>query len=244
MPIPKKNFQAKPRTDLRARKSSTGDKSFEDKIKRAQKVFALLKKKYPRAEIALKFSNNWELLVAVILSAQCTDKKVNEVTEKLFKKYPKLDDYLKANPKEFEKDIRPTGFYHAKAKSILTTAKIIKEKFGGNIPRTMEEMLTLRGVARKTANVVLGNAYKVVEGVAVDTHVRRLSQLLGFSTSDQPEKIEKDLMSLFPKRRWFDLTYLLIDHGRAVCTAKDPRCNLCPLNKICPSAFQFPRFRK
>ena len=108
----------------------------------------------------------------------------------------------------------------------------------------MEEMLTLRGVARKTANVVLGNAYKVVEGVAVDTHVRRLSQLLGFSTSDKPEKIEKDLMNLFPKKRWFDLTYLLIDHGRAVCTAKDPRCDLCPLSKTCPSAFQFPRFKK
>ena len=229
MPIPKKIF---------------ADKSFGEKKQRAQKLFALLKKKYPRAKIALKFSNNWELLVAVILSAQCTDKKVNEVTEKLFKKYPRLEDYLKADSEEFEKDIKPTGFYRVKAKSILTTAKIIKEKFGGKIPRTMEEMLTLRGVARKTANVVLGNAYKVVDGVAVDTHVRRLSQLLGFSTSDKPEKIEKDLMNLFPKKRWFDLTYLLIDHGRAVCTAKDPRCDLCPLSKTCPSAFQFPRFKK
>ncbi|MDP3710829.1 MAG: endonuclease III [bacterium] len=229
MPIPKKVFQ---------------DKNFVEKQERAQNIFALLKKKYPHAKIALKFSNNWELLVAVILSAQCTDKKVNEVTEKLFKKYPKLDDYLKADTKEFEKDIKSTGFYRAKTKSILTTAKIIKEKFGGKIPRAMKEMLVLRGVARKTANVVLGNAYGIVEGVAVDTHVRRLSQLLGFSASDQPEKIEKDLMDLFPKKQWFDLTYLLIDHGRAVCTAKDPRCDLCPLSKICPSAFQFPRFQK
>lgn len=232
--IPKKTFQ---------------DKNFGQKKKRAGKVFLLLKKKYPHAKIALKFSNNWELLVAVILSAQCTDKKVNEVTEKLFKKHKTLEDYVKVSAsrrtiKEFEKDIKSTGFYRAKAKSILTTAKIIKEKFGGKIPRTMKEMLTLRGVARKTANVVLGNAHRVVEGVAVDTHVRRLSQLLGFSTSDKPEQIEKDLMNIFPKEKWFPLTYLLIDHGRVVCTAKDPRCDFCPLNKVCPSAFQFKRFQK
>lgn len=210
--------------------------------KRASEILKILKKKYPDAKIALNFSNNWELLVAVILSAQCTDKKVNEVTARLFKKYRTLEDYIKTNPQEFEKMIRPTGFYRVKAKNILASAKIIKEKFGGKLPKTMEEMLTLKGVARKTANVVLGNAYGVIEGIAVDTHVRRLSQRLGLSASDNPEKIEQDLMSLIHKKEWFKTTYLFIDHGRAICTAKNPRCDLCPLNKICPSAFKFPRF--
>lgn len=222
----------------------------EERKKRIGEIIRRLKKKFPDAKIVLKFSNNWELLVAVILSAQCTDKKVNEVTEKLFKKYGILDDYVSANSREFEQMIRPTGFYRAKAKNIRATAKIVKEKFGGKVPRTMEEMLTLKGVARKTANVVLGNAYGVVEGIAVDTHVRRLSQRLGLSKHDlsaqagDPVKIERDLMPLVPKKDWFKLTYLLIDHGRAICTAKDPRCDLCPLSSICPSAFQFPRFKK
>lgn len=217
---------------------------FEQRKKRSAEIIKLLKKKYPHAKIVLNFSNNWELLVAVILSAQCTDKKVNEVTEKLFKKYRTSDDYVKANPKEFEKMIHSTGFYRAKTKNILASAKIIKDRFGGKIPRTMKELLTLPGVARKTANVVLGNAYGVVEGIAVDTHVRRLAQRLGLSQNDNPEKIEQDLMRLVPKKDWFKLTYLLIDHGRAVCTAKDPRCDLCPLNNHCPSAFKFPRFKK
>lgn len=220
------------------------NKKIADKKHQAATIIARLKKVYPNAKIALKFSNDWELLVAVILSAQCTDKKVNEVTAKLFKKYRKLDDYVKANPKEFEQDVKSTGFYRAKTKSILTTAKLIKESFGGNVPETMAEMLTLRGVARKTANVVLGNAHGVVEGIAVDTHVRRLSQRLGLSESDIPEKIEKDLMALIHKKDWFQATYLLIEHGRAICAAKDPRCDLCPLKDICPSAFQFPRFKK
>lgn len=212
--------------------------------KRVSQILVRLKKKYPNAKIALKFSSHWELLVAVILSAQCTDKKVNEITPILFKKYPKLGDYLKASRKEFEKIVRPTGFYRAKTQSILTSAKIVQEKFGGKIPRTMKDMLTLRGVARKTANVVLGNAYRVVEGIAVDTHVRRLAQRLGLSRSNNPEIIERDLMSLIPQKEWFKTTYLLIEHGRAICTAKDPRCDLCPLKNICPSAFQFPRFQK
>lgn len=229
MKIPKKIFQ---------------DKNNEAKKKRALVILNLLKKKYPKAKIALKYSNSWELLVSVILSAQCTDKKVNEVTPALFKKYKKLDDYVRAVPAEFEAMIRSTGFYHAKAQSILTSAKIIKEKFGGRVPQTMAEMLTLRGVARKSANVVLGNAYNVVEGIAVDTHVMRLSQLLGLTDFADPVKIEKDLMTLFEKNEWFPLTYRLIDHGRSICTAKDPRCDLCPLQKVCPSAYQFPRFQK
>ncbi len=221
-----------------------GMESSGEKQKRAVKIFSLLGAAYPKAHIALTFSNNWELLVAVILSAQCTDKKVNEVTAALFKKYRTLDDYLRAKPAAFERMIRPTGFYRAKTKNILTTAKIIKEKFNGRVPKTMAEMLMLRGVARKTANVVLANAYSVVEGIAVDTHVMRLSQRLGLSKNADPVKIEQDLMRLFPKKNWFPLTYRLIDHGRAVCTAKDPRCDRCPLAKYCPSAFAFPRFQK
>ena len=211
---------------------------------RAGKIISRLKKKYPDAKIVLRYKNTWELLVAVILYAQCTDKKVNEVTAELFKKYKTLDDYVHADPREFERMIHSTGFFRAKAKNILASAKMVKEKSAGKVPRTMEEILTLRGVARKSANVILGNAYGVVEGIAVDTHVRRLSQRLGLTTHHDPEKIEKDLMSLIPKKYWFPTTYLLIDHGRAVCTAKDPRCDLCPLSKICPSAFQFPRFKK
>ena len=214
------------------------------KKERAQKIITRFKKNYPHAKIALTFSNSWELLVAVILSAQCTDKKVNEITPVLFKKYKTLNDYVRADKKEFEAIIRPSGFYHAKAKNILASAKLIKEKFRGRVPQTMEEILTLKGVARKTANVVLGNAYDVVDGIAVDTHVIRLSQRLGLSSRTQPEKIEKDLMELIPKKYWFAMTYFFIEHGRAICTAKDPRCDLCPLKKICPSAFQFPRFQK
>src|SRR3990167_7854243 len=184
---------------------------------RIRKISQLLAKAYPGAKIALRYKTNWELLVAVILSAQCTDKKVNEVTARLFKKYRTLEDYVRAKPKEFERDIHATGFFRAKTKAILTTAKILKEKFNGRIPKTMQEMLTLRGVARKTANVVLGNLYGVTEGIAVDTHVRRLSQRFGFSAHDDPVKIERDLMALFPREKWFTLTYTLIDHGRAIC---------------------------
>lgn len=212
--------------------------------KSTEEIIRRLKKRFPNAKIVLNFSDNWELLVAVILSAQCTDKKVNEVTEKLFKKYRTLANYVKANPREFERMIKPTGFYRAKAKNILASAKMIKEKFDGKIPQTMAGMLELPGVARKTANVVLGNAYGVFEGIAVDTHVRRVSQRLGLSGHNDPDKIEQDLTILVPKKNWFKFTYLLIDHGRAICSAKDPRCDLCPLSDICPSAFQFPRFKK
>ncbi|MBI3631192.1 MAG: endonuclease III [Candidatus Sungbacteria bacterium] len=210
----------------------------------ARNIVSRLKRTYPRAKIALTYSNPWELLVAVILSAQCTDKKVNEVTPALFKKYKTLEDYVGADPQEFEVLVRPTGFYRAKTKNILASARIVEEKFGGQVPRAMQDILTLRGIARKSANVILGNAYGVVDGIAVDTHVRRLAQRLGLSHEHDPVKIEKDLMALVPKKDWLNATYLLIDHGRAVCTARDPRCDRCPLNDICPSAFQFPRFKK
>src|SRR3990167_3917883 len=171
-------------------------KVFFQKQKRAQNILRALDKTYPNAKIALNYGNNFQLLVAVILSAQCTDKKVNEVTKLIFRKYKTAEDFAALPLKKFEKMIRSTGFYRAKAKNILETAKIIRDKFGGKLPRTMPEMLTLKGVARKTANVVLGNAYGVVGGIAVDTHVRRLSQRLGLTFNTDPDKIEQDLMQI------------------------------------------------
>ncbi|OGG02613.1 endonuclease III [Candidatus Gottesmanbacteria bacterium RBG_16_37_8] len=208
-----------------------------------QKILALLKEHYPNAKIILNYSNNWELLVAVVLSAQCTDIRVNLVTQQLFRKYKTLNDYINANMQEFENDIRSTGFFRHKAKSILASAKIILDKYKGEIPKTMIEILTLPGIARKSANVILGNAYGVVEGIAVDTHVIRLSQRIGFSKNKDPLKIEKDLMKLFDKGDWFKLAFLLIDHGRSICQAKKPKCQECFLNNICPSAFAFPNFK-
>lgn len=182
--------------------------------------------------MVLKFDSPWELLVAVILSAQCTDTKVNEVTENLFKKYRTFESYLKAKPKVFEQDIYQTGFYRAKAKNILAAAKMIKKKFGGKVPRTMTEMVAIPGVGRKTANVVLGNAYGVVEGIAVDTHVLRLARVLGLSHHEDPVNVERDLMTLFPKKEWFRLTYLLIEYGRKYCTARKHDHQNCPLTKL------------
>jgi endonuclease-3 len=213
-----------------------------DKVK-AQKVLRLLKKHYPKAKIILNYHNPWELLVATILSAQCTDKKVNQVTEKLFKKYKTIKDYAVADPQEFEQDIRQTGFYRAKTRYIIESAKIILKKYGGQVPQTMKELIGLPGVARKTANIVLGNAFGIVEGIAVDTHVKRLSQRLEWTKNKDPAKIEQDLMRLFPKKEWFRLTYLLIEHGRAICHAQRPACDHCFLNKLCPSAFKFPNFK-
>lgn len=205
------------------------------KKKRAHAIFARLKKAYPAAKIVLRYKNSVQLLVAVILSAQCTDKKVNEVTEPLFQKYKTADDFAKAAVKTFEQEIRSTGFYHNKAKNIIASCKMIREKFGGKLPRTMPEMLELPGVARKTANVALGNAYGVVEGIAVDTHVSRVARHLGLTVQKDPVKIEQDLMELFPKDQWFTLTYLFIEYGRNVHTAKKPTpCGEGPLKGLCP----------
>ena len=192
----------------------------------------------------LNYGNAWELLVAVILSAQCTDKMVNQVTAKLFQKYHTVEDYATADLLEFEGDIRPTGFFRNKAKHVIGSAQKILADFGGEVPATMAELLTLPGVARKTANVVLGNAYPEAfatdpdAGIAVDTHVSRLSQRLGLATTADPEKIERQLMEIVPRSDWFRLTYLLIEHGRAVCAAKRPLCGECLLQDICPSAFR------
>lgn len=203
-----------------------------DKKVRARNILKELKKLLPDAGMMLKYSNNWELLVAVMLSAQCTDKKVNEVTRDLFKKYRSLAQYIHADRREFEQDIYQTGFYKNKTKNILAAARYIKEHHGGKIPKTMAEMIRIPGVGRKTANVVLGNAYGVVEGIAVDTHVARLSKKLGFSKYENPEKIEKDLMELFPKKDWFPLTYYLIEYGRKYCPARKHAHENCPLARL------------
>lgn len=182
-------------------------------------ILSVLKRLFPDAGMILNYRTGWECMVAVQLSAQCTDKKVNEVTGRLFKKYKTLDDYVRANPREFEQDIFQTGFYRNKTKNILAAAKMVKKEYKGEIPRTMTEILTIPGVARKTANVVLGNVYGVVEGIAVDTHVRRLARQLGLSSHDDPKKIELDLMALYPKKEWFPLTYRLIEYGRKYAPA-------------------------
>ena len=206
---------------------------------RAEKVIQLLEKEHPDAKIALTYSTPLELLVATILSAQCTDERVNAVTKTLFKKYTSPKDYAKVDISILEQDIRSTGFYHNKAKNIQRTGQILSEKFGSKVPNTMEELLELPGVARKTANIVLYGAYGIVDGIAVDTHVRRLSQRLGLTENEDQDKIEQNLMRLVPKDNWMHLADLLIFHGRRVCTAKKPNCAGCVLNKICPCAFAF-----
>lgn len=212
--------------------------SLDDNL-RVAKIIALLEKEHPDAKIALNHSNPLELLVATILSAQCTDERVNAVTKSLFKKYRRAEDYAKADLKELEREIRPTGFYRNKAKNIRACGKMLVEEFGSQVPKTMEEILELPGVARKTANVVLSNAYGIVEGIAVDTHVRRLAQRVGLTKNDDPVKIEQDLMNLVPRDKWMRFTDLLIFHGRRICTARKPKCEECVLNKLCPSAFTF-----
>jgi endonuclease-3 len=206
---------------------------------RALRIIELLEKEHPDAKVALHYSNPLELLMATILSAQSTDETINKVTKTLFKKYTKPEDYANADLKELEQDIRSTGFYHNKAKNLQNSAKMLVEKYNSKVPKTMEKLVKLPGVARKTANIVLTNAYGVVAGVAVDTHVRRLAKRLGLSDNDDPTKIEKDLMELVPKDKWMRITDLLIFHGRRICTAKKPNCAGCVLNKICPSAFTF-----
>lgn len=210
-----------------------------DSKTRVLRVVELLEKEHPDAKIALHYTNSLELLVATILSAQCTDERVNMVTKALFKKYTKVEDYANADLKALGQDIRSTGFYRNKAKNIKKCCQLLVEKYNSQVPRKMEELLELPGVARKTANIVLSNAYGIIEGVAVDTHVRRLAQRLGLTESDDPAKIEADLMNIVPRDKWMRLTDLLIFHGRRICVARKPKCDACVLNKICPSAFTF-----
>jgi endonuclease-3 len=206
---------------------------------KALKIIELLEKEFPDARIALHYTDPLELLIATILSAQCTDERVNMVTKTLFAKYRKIKDYAEADLKELEQDIKPTGFYHNKAKNIKKCCQMLVERYNSQVPRTMAELLELPGVARKTANIVLQNAYGVVEGIAVDTHVRRVSARLGLTENEAPVKIEQDLMRTVPRDKWMRITDLLITLGRRICTAKKPKCEICVLNKICPSAFGF-----
>jgi endonuclease III len=207
-----------------------------DEQQRIDTLIARLAAAYPEATCSLDFQSPFELLVATILSAQCTDERVNMVTPSLFAKYRRPEEYLAVAAEELERDIHSTGFYRNKAKSIRGAAQLLIERYGGEMPRTMEEMLTLPGVARKTANVVLGTAYGIAEGIAVDTHVRRLSGRLGLTQHDDPVKIERDLMALVPCEQWIGFSHRLILHGRQVCHARRPACDQCTLSDLCPSA--------
>ncbi len=204
--------------------------------KRARKIISLLKGEYPNARCSLEHSNPLELLLATILSAQCTDERVNIVTASLFRKYRKPEDYLAVPASELENDIRSTGFFRNKAKSIQGTCRILSEQYKDRVPETMDELLALPGVARKTANVVLGNAFGIAAGVVVDTHVSRLSQRLELTREKTPEKIEQDLAKLVPRKDWIILPHLLIAHGRKVCKARTPLCGECVIEKLCPSS--------
>jgi endonuclease-3 len=203
---------------------------------KTRKIIALLRKAYPDAHCALNFTNPLELLLATIMSAQCTDVQVNLVTEQLFRKYRSAQEFADADQSELERDIHSTGFFRNKAKSIRGAARMIIDEFGGEVPQTMEQILRLPGVARKTANVVLGNAFGIASGVVVDTHVMRLSTRLGLTTEKTPEKIERDLQELVPKKDWIDFSHLLIYHGRQVCKARTPLCAECVVEKLCPSS--------
>jgi len=206
---------------------------------RILKIIELLEKEHPEAKIALHYTSPLELLVATILSAQCTDERVNIVTKTLFDKYGAAEDYANTDLKELEEDIRPTGFYRNKARNIKKCCQMLVEKYNSRVPKTMEEILELPGVARKTANIVLSNAYGVIEGIAVDTHVRRLAKRLRLTEHEDPNKVENDLMKIVPKNYWMRITDLLIFHGRRICVARKPKCEICVLNELCPSAFSF-----
>ena len=203
--------------------------------RRVATILAKLEEAYPNANCELKHENAFQLVIATILSAQCTDVRVNQVAETLFKKYPDAKAFAYAAPGELELDIRPTGFFRNKTKSIMGASKAILDDFGGNVPRTMDEILTLPGVARKTANVVLGTAYGIASGVVVDTHVQRLSNRLDLTTNEDPKKIEQDLIKIIPQDRWIKFSHQLIWHGRRVCHARKPKCLDCNMESICHS---------
>jgi endonuclease III len=222
---------AKPKKAAKvARKVGRGTDS-----KRVAAILAKLDEAYPTATCELKHENAFQLLISTILSAQCTDVRVNQVTATLYKKYPNAEAFAHANPSELEQEIRPTGFFRNKTKSIMGASKGIIENFGGQVPRTMDEILTLPGVARKTANVVLGTAYGIASGVVVDTHVIRLSRRLDLTKHEDPKKIEQDLMRVIPKEKWITFSHQLIWHGRRVCVARKPRCIDCNLESLCYS---------
>ena len=206
------------------------------KQERALEIVSRLKRMYPKAKCSLDFTNPFELLIATILSAQSTDVRVNIVTKSLFRKYPDPSDFANASQVEMEKDVRQTGFFRNKAKAVIGVGKAIMERHAGEVPRTMEQLTALPGVGRKTANVVLSNAFKTPAGIVVDTHVTRVSGRLGLTANSDAEKIEYDLKQLIPKKEWTSFSHRLIDHGRAICIARKPKCSECRLNELCPSA--------
>jgi endonuclease-3 len=224
-----------PRKTKKSRNSAAGGKLRGTDPRRVRAILQKLDEAYPAANCALKHSNPFQLLVSTILSAQCTDERVNQVTRTLFQKYPSPEAFAYANPRELEQDIRPTGFFRNKTKAIIGASKKIVEEFGGKVPRTMEELLTLPGVARKTANVVLGTAYGIPSGIVVDTHVQRLARRLDLSRNTDPKKIEQDLMRIVPREKWILFSHQLIWHGRRVCQARKPRCMECNLERLCYS---------
>lgn len=224
---------ARPKPQAAPKRVTGSKKAGGTDPKRVGEILAKLDEAYPAAACELKHDNAFQLLISTILSAQCTDVRVNQVTETLYKKYPTPEAFAYANPSELEQDIRPTGFFRNKTKSIMGASKAIVENFGGQVPRTMEEMLTLPGAARKTANVVLGTAFGIASGVVVDTHVIRISNRLDLTRNEDPKKIEQDLMQVIPKGRWILFSHQIIWHGRRVCYARKPNCVECNLEKIC-----------
>jgi len=206
------------------------------KQERAGDIVIRLKRMYPKAKCALDFTNAFELLIATILSAQSTDARVNIVTKSLFRKYPGPKEFAEASQVEMERDVKQTGFFRNKAKAVIAASKAIVERHNGEVPRTMDELTALPGVGRKTANVVLSNAFKIAVGIVVDTHVTRVSARLGLTATDDAVKIEQDLMALLPQKEWINFSHRLIAHGRTICIARKPKCAQCALNELCPSA--------
>jgi len=243
MPIKKKKAAASKTKTTKSAKPEKAPKKKPAKsaasagadAKRVAAILARLDEAYPDAVCELKHENPFQLLISTILSAQCTDVRVNQVTETLYKKYPTPEAFAYATPKDLEQEIRPTGFFRNKTKSVMGASKTIVEKFGGQVPRTMEEILTLPGVARKTANVVLGTGYGIASGVVVDTHVMRLSQRLDLTRNEDPKKIEQDLMQIIPQDKWIQFSHQIIWHGRRVCQARKPNCVACNLETLCYS---------
>ena len=231
----KKSSPAKSKTAKPAKKSSPAKAALAagTEPKRVAAILAKLDEAYGNATCELKHENAFQLLISTILSAQCTDVRVNQVAETLYKKYPDAKAFAYATPSELEQDIRPTGFFRNKTKSVMGASKAILEKFGGQVPRTMEEILTLPGVARKTGNVVLGTAYGIASGVVVDTHVLRLSNRLDLSRNEDPKKVEQDLMKIIPQDKWIQFSHQLIWHGRRVCHARKPKCVECNMESLC-----------
>jgi len=213
--------------------------SLEERQQRIREIIKILRKEYPRVRTALNYRTPFELLVATILAAQCTDERVNKVTPALFQKYPTIESLARARQEELENDIRSTGFFRNKARNIIALSKKLVEDYQGKVPDSMEELIKLPGVARKTANIVLSSAFRKAQGIAVDTHVRRLSERLGLSCQNDPDKIERDLMAIVPRADWLDFNYLLVDHGRKVCQARKPLCPQCVIQHLCPSFEKF-----